>query len=62
MPGPHRLKFQQELADLESAVLGGIDLVVDQVDRVVEALDQHDVELAEVVIADDHRIDARYLE
>jgi phosphate transport system protein len=62
MPGPHRLKFQQELADLETAVLGGIDLVVAQVDRVVEALDQQDVELAEFVIADDDRIDGRYLE
>jgi phosphate transport system protein len=62
MPGPHRLKFQQELADLEAAVLGGIDLVVAQVDRVVEALDQQDVELAEFVIADDDRIDGRYLE
>jgi phosphate transport system protein len=62
MPGPHRLKFQQELADLETAVLGGIDLVVAQVDRVVEALDQQGVELAEFVIADDDRIDGRYLE
>ncbi len=62
MPGPHRLKFQQELADLETAVLGGIDLVVEQVDRVIEALDEQDVELAEFVIADDDRIDGRYLE
>ena len=62
MPGPHRLKFQQELADLEDAVLGGIDLVVAQVDRVIEALDEQDVELAEFVIADDDRIDGRYLE
>jgi phosphate transport system protein len=60
--GPHRLKYQQDLEDLEQAVLGGIDLVLGQVDRVLEALEQQDVELAEFVIADDDRIDGRYLE
>jgi phosphate transport system protein len=43
-------------------VLGGIDLVLGQLDRVLEALEQQDVELAEFVIADDDRIDGRYLE
>ena len=61
-PGPHRLRYQQELADLEQSVLGGIELVVGQVDRVVEALLHQDVELASFVIADDDRIDGRYLE
>jgi phosphate transport system protein len=60
--GPHRLKYQQDLEDLEKSVLGGIDLVLGQVDRVLEALDQQDVELAQFVIADDDRIDGRYLE
>ncbi|MEA2179089.1 MAG: phosphate transport system protein, partial [Solirubrobacteraceae bacterium] len=60
--GPHRLKYQQDLEDLEQAVLGGIDLVLGQVDRVLEALEHQDVELAEFVIADDDRIDGRYLE
>jgi phosphate transport system protein len=61
-PGPHRLRYQQELADLEQAVLGGIELVVAQLDRVIEALLHQDVELASFVIADDDRIDGRYLE
>ena len=62
MSGPHRLKYQHDLEQLEASVLGGIDLVVGQVERVTEALEQQDVELAEFVIADDDRIDGRYLE
>jgi phosphate transport system protein len=62
IPGPHRIRYQQELKELEDSVLGGIDLVVEQVDRVLEALLHQDVELAEFVIADDDRIDGRYLE
>jgi phosphate transport system protein len=61
-PGPHRLRYQQELNDLEQSVLGGIELVVGQIDRVTEALAHQDVELASFVIADDDRIDGRYLE
>jgi phosphate transport system protein len=62
IPGPHRIRYQQELKDLEASVLGGIDLVVEQVDRVTESLEHQDVELAGIVIADDDRIDGRYLE
>jgi phosphate transport system protein len=58
----HRIRYQQELRELEDRVLGGIDLVVEQLDRVTEALEHQDVELAEIVIADDDRIDGRYLE
>ena len=61
-PGPHRLKYQQELIGLEESVIGGIELVVGQVDRVIEALVHQDLELASFVIADDDRIDGRYLE
>ncbi len=43
-------------------MLGGIDLVLEQLDRVTEALEHQDVELAEIVIADDDRIDGRFLE
>jgi len=57
-----RPTFQAELAELEEAVLGGIDLVVSQIDRTMEALEHTDVELASFVIADDDRIDGRYLE
>jgi phosphate transport system protein len=62
IPGPHRIKYQQELRDLEDRVLGGIDLVLEQLDRVMEALEHQDVELAGIVIADDDRIDGRFLE
>ena len=62
IPGPHRIRYQQELKDLEDSVLGGIDLVLEQLDRVTEALEHQDVELAGIVIADDDRIDGRFLE
>jgi phosphate transport system protein len=57
-----RERYQQELDGLEQSVLGGIDLVVGQIDRVVEALVHQDFELASLVIADDDRVDGRYLE
>jgi phosphate transport system protein len=57
-----RAHFQAELARIEEQALGGIDLVVEQLDRVLEALEQQDVELAQIVILDDDRIDGRYLE
>ena len=50
------------MAELESAALGGLDLVVEQLDRTLEALEHVDVELAELVISDDDRVDGRYLE
>jgi phosphate transport system protein len=50
------------LARLEEATLGGIDLVLAQVDRSIEALRHQDVELASTVVADDDRVDGRYLE
>jgi phosphate transport system protein len=57
-----RQHFQQQLYELEQHALGGLDLVVEQLDRVLEALTHQDVELAQMVIADDDRIDGRYLE
>jgi phosphate transport system protein len=60
--GTGRPHFQEELAGLEHATLGGIDLVLGQIDRTVEALRHQDVELASMVILDDDRIDGRYLE
>jgi phosphate transport system protein len=65
VPGrPHRtrIQFQEELAELEARALGTIDVVVGQLDRVMEALRHQDVELASFVIADDDRVDGRYLE
>src|SRR5256885_7205669 len=54
--------FQQQLEELEANALGGLDLILEQLDRVLEALEHQDVELAQMVIADDDRIDGRYLE
>ncbi len=57
-----RAHFQTQLQELEANALGGLELIVEQLDRVLEALRHQDVELAEMVIADDDRVDGRYLE
>jgi phosphate transport system protein len=62
MPDKTRLHYQEELESLEVTALGGIDLVVQSLDRVMEAVEHRDAELAELVVADDDRIDGRYLE
>ena len=62
VPTSHRIHFQEELARLEEAALGALDLVVATLDRTLEALRHRDIELASLVIADDDRIDGRYLE
>jgi phosphate transport system protein len=62
MSGEGRHRFQESLRVLEESALGGIDLVVEQLDRALEALEHQDVELATIVINDDDRLDGRYLE
>ena len=62
MPETTRLHFQQELERLEGQALDGLDMVVATLNRTLEALEQHDVELATMVVEDDDRIDGRYLE
>jgi phosphate transport system protein len=57
-----RHHFRETLRELESQALGGLDLVVGQLDRALEAVSYQDVELAGMVVADDDRIDGRYLE
>ena len=57
-----RQHFHEELQRLEAAALGGLDLVVEQLDRVMEALEHRDIELAQFVVVDDDRLDGRYLE
>ncbi|HET9104324.1 MAG TPA: phosphate signaling complex protein PhoU [Solirubrobacteraceae bacterium] len=57
-----RHQFRESLKGLEQQVLGGLDLVVSQLDRALESVSYQDVELATMVIADDDRIDGRYLE
>jgi phosphate transport system protein len=54
--------FQEELAGLEQQALGALDMVVVAIDRTIEALEHRDIELASIVVADDDRIDGRYLE
>jgi phosphate transport system protein len=61
-PTTGRAHFQDELRALEASALGAIDIVLDQLDRTLEALAHQDVELAAIVIADDDRVDGRYLE
>jgi phosphate transport system protein len=57
-----RHQFREALRDLERQTLGGLDLVVQQLDRALESVSYQDVELAGMVVADDDRIDGRYLE
>jgi phosphate transport system protein len=57
-----RLHYQENLANLEQRALTGIELVISSLDRTMEAVEHKDSELAELVIADDDRIDGRYLE
>jgi phosphate transport system protein len=62
MATDHRPAFHEQLVEIERQALGAIDFVVTALDRSLEALEQRDVELASLVIADDDRIDGRYLE
>ena len=57
-----RVEYQEELERLEASALGGLDMVSAALSRTLEAIEHQDVELAQVVVADDDRIDGRYLE
>jgi phosphate transport system protein len=57
-----RHQFREMLKELEQQALGGLDLVTQQLDRALESVRYQDVELAGMVVADDDRIDGRYLE
>jgi phosphate transport system protein len=62
MPEVARAEYLEELANLEASALGGLDLVGIALTRTLEAVEHQDVELAQIVVADDDRIDGRYLE
>jgi len=62
VPRGNRQQFQEELTKLEESALGGLDLVAQALDRAIETVLHRDIELASMVIADDDRIDGRYLE
>jgi phosphate transport system protein len=57
-----RAAFAAELEELEGRALGGLEIVVEQIDRLVAALRAGDRLLTLQVIDDDDRIDGRYLE
>src|SRR2546429_463711 len=57
-----RHQFRETLRDLERQALEGLDIVTQQLDRALESISYQDVELAGMVVADDDRIDGRYLE
>jgi phosphate transport system protein len=57
-----RLHYQEDLGKLEQRALEGLDMVVQSLDRTLEAVEHQDVELSQLVVADDDRIDGRYLE
>jgi phosphate transport system protein len=61
-PTETRTQYQEELDRLEASALDGLDLVSTALQRTLEAVEQQDVELAQLVVADDDRIDGRYLE
>ncbi|MDQ5894213.1 MAG: phosphate transport system protein [Actinomycetota bacterium] len=66
-PGPlngdkMRVHYQEELAKLEEQTFEGIDMVVTALERTLESVERQDIELAQLVMADDDRIDGRYLE
>jgi phosphate transport system protein len=62
MPEQTRLHYQEELASLETRALEGMDMVIQSLDRTLEAVEHQDIELSQLVVADDDRIDGRYLE
>jgi phosphate transport system protein len=57
-----RTQYQDELGRLEASALDGLNLVNSALERTLEAVEHQDVELAQIVVADDDRIDGRYLE
>jgi phosphate transport system protein len=62
LPDSARVEYQVELETLEASALDGLVLVSSALQRTLEAIEHQDVELAQIVVADDDRIDGRYLE
>ncbi len=57
-----RHQFRESLRELERQTVDGLGMVHEQLDRALESVSEHDVELAGMVIAGDERIDRRYVE
>jgi len=57
-----RLHLRDEIRALEKRALGSMEIVADQVDRTMRVVVDRDFAMADMVIADDDRIDGRFLE
>jgi phosphate transport system protein len=62
MPTEGRLHLRDEVLALEKRALGGMEIVADQIDRTMRVVVDRDFAMADMVIADDDRIDGRFLE
>jgi phosphate transport system protein len=62
MPTEGRLHLRDEIRAIEKHALSGMDIVADQLDRTLRVIVDHDLPMADMVIADDDRIDGRFLE
>src|SRR3982751_5175600 len=57
-----RLRLRDEIRTLEKRALSGMEIVADQLDRTLRVVVDRDFAMADMVIADDDRIDGRFLE
>src|SRR3954454_8974301 len=62
MPTEGRLHLRDEIRAVEKVALSGMEIVADQLDRTLRVIVDGDLDLADMVIADDDRIDGRFLE
>jgi phosphate transport system protein len=62
MPEEARVHYQEDLEKLEAHALDGLDLVVQSLDRTIEAVQHQDTELAQLIVVEDDVLDGRYLE
>jgi phosphate transport system protein len=57
-----RLRLRDEIRALEKRALGAMEIVADQVERTMRVVVDRDFAMADMVIADDDRVDGRFLE
>src|SRR5947208_315798 len=57
-----RLHLRDEIREIEKRALSMMEIVADQIDRTMRVVVDHDFGMADMVIADDDRIDGRFLE
>lgn len=57
-----RIQYQAELERMEERALDALDLVVKALDRTMEAVQNQDTELAQLIALEDDVLDGRYLE